>query len=211
MQKNWSHQSKKLILPIQNYPTYPKELSHQSKYLQDLTDLDDQTISPIKTNPKTPAPSSSSSSLWSSQSPSTSLTSLYLYRGGVPDQEDTALPLAHQQVCRILPRHRSEVPAERKWLSDDSCYVIFIFDHMWSLTLPTYLQNSSSLHVIPIVIQVPFRWIEEVKIMRLTIFEEQFNSHQRTNAIILRRLCAIPKDATDKFRFLHSQKKSIWI
>ena len=49
--------------------------------------------------------------------------------------------------------------------------------------------------------------------MRLTIFEEQFNSHQRTNAIILRHLCAIPKDvdATDKFRFLHSQKKSIWI
>ena len=49
--------------------------------------------------------------------------------------------------------------------------------------------------------------------MRLAIFEEQFNSHQRTNAIILRRLCAIPKDvdATDKFHFLHSQKKSIWI
>ena len=68
-----------------------------------------------------------------------SLTSLYLYRGGVPDQEDTALPLAHQQVCRILPRHRSEVPAERKWLSDASCYVISIFDidldGTWSLIL----------------------------------------------------------------------------
>ena len=45
--------------------------------------------------------------------------------------------------------------------------------------------------------------------MRLAIFEEQFNSHQRTNAIILRRLCAIPKDvdAANKFRFLHSQTK----
>ena len=34
--------------------------------------------------------------------------------GGVPHQEHAALPLRHQQVCGVLPRHRSEVPTERR-------------------------------------------------------------------------------------------------
>ena len=34
--------------------------------------------------------------------------------GGVPHQEHAALPLRHQQVRGVLPRHRTEVPAEMR-------------------------------------------------------------------------------------------------
>ncbi len=34
--------------------------------------------------------------------------------GGIPHQEHAALPLRHQQVSGVLPRHRTEVPAEMR-------------------------------------------------------------------------------------------------
>ena len=34
--------------------------------------------------------------------------------GAVPDQKDAALPLSHEQVRRVLPRHGAEVPAATK-------------------------------------------------------------------------------------------------
>ena len=39
--------------------------------------------------------------------------------GAVPHQEDAALPLRHQQVRRVLPRHGAEVPAEMKRRSEN--------------------------------------------------------------------------------------------
>ena len=34
--------------------------------------------------------------------------------GAVSDEEDSALPLGHEQVRRVLTRHCAEIPAEKK-------------------------------------------------------------------------------------------------
>ena len=43
-----------------------------------------------------------------------SVTFLTLNGGRVPHEEHSALPLRHEQVLRVLPRHGPEVPAEIK-------------------------------------------------------------------------------------------------
>ena len=119
----------------------------------------------------------------------------HLYCCRVPDQEDSALPLPHQQVRRVLPRHCPKVPAEKWGVSQikESFWVIAHTNILNLIQVDKIFISSKNcgskdceLEANP-PCEVILFWSKPAG--SILISEQQFYSHQRTNVIILRRCC----------------------